>query len=202
MSGPRSVAPLWLLAAGVLVAGWSGPAAEALRYERSAVVQGEFWRLFTAHLVHLGPAHTALNLAALLAIAWWGMRRLDAAAWTAAMLASAAAVGFGLVYLAPWVDWYVGLSGMLHGLLAYVAVLAIGTDTLALPVLASIAAKVSWEQVFGPLPGSETTAGGPVVVVAHFFGAVGGAAWAVLACCVRRVKARLIPGPCRESDND
>ncbi|WP_435103901.1 rhombosortase [Arhodomonas sp. AD133] len=202
MSALRATAPLWLLAAGVVVAGWSGPAAEALRYERSAVTHGEVWRLLTAHLVHLGPAHAALNLAALFIIAMWGVRRLGAAAWTGAVIASAAAVGLGLLYLAPRVDWYVGLSGMLHGLLAYVAVLAIGTDTLALPVLAAITAKVAWEQTFGPLPGSETTAGGPVVVGAHFFGTIGGAAWAVLACCVRRVTARLIPRPRRERDND
>jgi hypothetical protein len=35
--------------------------------------------------------------------------------------------------------------------------------------------KLAWEQFSGPLPGSEGTAGGPVIVDSHLFGALGGA---------------------------
>ncbi len=34
--------------------------------------------------------------------------------------------------------------------------------------------KLVWEGVMGPMPGSESTAGGPVVVQAHLYGSVGG----------------------------
>ena len=40
--------------------------------------------------------------------------------------------------------------------------------------------KIGWEQWHGPVPGSETTSGGPVVVDAHLYGAVGGAMAALL----------------------
>ena len=40
---------------------WHG----VLRYERGAVLDGELWRLLTAHLIHLGLAHWALNAAGL-----------------------------------------------------------------------------------------------------------------------------------------
>ena len=41
-------------------------------------------------------------------------------------------------------------------------------------LLVMIIAKLLWEQLVGPLPGSETAAGGSVVVDAHLFGALMG----------------------------
>jgi len=42
-------------------------------------------------------------------------------------------------------------------------------------LLALIIGKLAWEQVAGALPGSESVAGGNVVVNAHLYGAIGGA---------------------------
>lgn len=41
-------------------------------------------------------------------------------------------------------------------------------------LLLIIIAKLTWEQIAGPLPGSEATAGGNVIVDAHLYGAVAG----------------------------
>ena len=41
-------------------------------------------------------------------------------------------------------------------------------------LLLLLVAKISWEQFSGPVPGSELTSGGPVVVDAHLYGALGG----------------------------
>src|SRR3546814_5092394 len=38
----------------------------ALRFSRQALEQGAWWRLFTAHFIHLGWAHTVLNIAGVL----------------------------------------------------------------------------------------------------------------------------------------
>ena len=43
-----------------------------------------------------------------------------------------------------------------------------------------VAGKLAWEQFAGPLPGSESGSGGPVIVDAHLYGAVGGLLAAVL----------------------
>ena len=42
-------------------------------------------------------------------------------------------------------------------------------------IAAFLAMKLAYEQLLGPLPGSEGTAGGEVVVVAHLYGAISGA---------------------------
>jgi membrane associated rhomboid family serine protease len=58
-----------LMGAALVVQVLGEPAHLALRYERTAIVSCEWWRLVSAHLVHLGWAHLALNAAALLMIA-------------------------------------------------------------------------------------------------------------------------------------
>jgi len=42
-------------------------------------------------------------------------------------------------------------------------------------LLTLVIGKLIWEQLSGPLPGSESTAGGFVVVDSHLYGAIGGA---------------------------
>jgi rhomboid family GlyGly-CTERM serine protease len=88
----------------------------------------------------------------------------------------------GFWFLKPELYWYVGMSGLLHGLLAAGIVTRlrkIDAETAILLLL--LVAKISWEQFSGPVPGSESTSGGPVVVDAHLYGAVGGILGAMLA---------------------
>jgi len=86
-----------------------------------------------------------------------------------------------LWFLDPDVEWYVGLSGLLHGLLTaglLASFLAGSRDALLLGLL--VAGKILWEQVSGPLPGSQGLAGAAVVVDAHLYGALAGAAAAIV----------------------
>ena len=50
----------------------------------------------------------------------------------------------------------------------------------SLVICAVVVAKLAYEQIVGPLPGSESVAGGVVVVNSHLYGAVGGALAAVV----------------------
>jgi hypothetical protein len=82
----------------------------------------------------------------------------------------------------------VGLSGVLHGLL--VAGLLHGLMTPrrreSAVVLALVFAKLAYEQLAGPLPGSAATAGGAVIVDAHLYGAIAGLAGACICLFVPR----------------
>ena len=85
----------------------------------------------------------------------------------------------GFWLLDPGMQWYVGMSGTLHGfhrLPAQCLDLRIRT-VLESIVLLILDCRQSWlyEQLAGPLPGSEATSGGNVVVNAHLYGAIGGA---------------------------
>lgn len=146
-----------------------------LRYDRAELANGQLWRLVTAHVAHLGWQHTGMNMAGLLLV--WALfgGSLSLLAWVGVLIASMLAVDAGFWFLNPTLSWYVGLSGALHGLLVAGVVASLATDRLESLVLALlIAAKLYYEQVVGPLPGSVATTGGPVVVDAHLYGAIGG----------------------------
>jgi rhomboid family GlyGly-CTERM serine protease len=145
----------------------------ALRYERAAVLRGEYWRLLTAHLVHGSLRHLLLNLAGLGLIATLFARDFRPLEWLWIGLASTLAIDIGFVFFEPQLDWYVGLSGVLHGLLAAGAVAWWRTEPkpLALALSLILVGKLAWEQTRGALPLSGDL---PVVVNAHLYGAIGG----------------------------
>lgn len=148
----------------------------ALAYDRDAVQVGQLWRLITGHLVHLGWTHLLLNLAGLALVAWIVGHAFSGWQWVFITLASIVAIDLGFWFLDTDLGWYVGLSGLLNGILAaglLAGIVRRERESMVLAVL--VIAKLAWEQTTGgPLPGSESTAGGAVVVNAHFYGAIGG----------------------------
>jgi len=92
------------------------------------------------------------------------------------LIASGLGVGLGLLVLDPQVGWYVGLSGILHGLFAASAIRLLSRKEWlgGLALTAAIALKLMWEQRFGDL-GTAKLLGVPVLVDAHLYGAVTGA---------------------------
>jgi rhomboid family GlyGly-CTERM serine protease len=155
-------------------------ARELMRYERGAIAAGEWWRLLTAHFVHLGLEHAVLNALGL--VLMWALfaRDYTPRAWLVILLASIAAIDLG-----PWISgstplWYVGSSGALHGVLAAGTLAHLRRRDLDGWILAVfLVAKLIYEQTSGSLPFADQA---PVVVDAHLYGALGGL---VAACCLR-----------------
>jgi rhomboid family GlyGly-CTERM serine protease len=175
-----------LLVCMVLAAG-GDELRELGRYQRDAVENGEYWRLVSGHLVHLGFGHLWPNLVALVIIGALFEDVLDNADWWRVSLASAAAIDLGLYLFEPGVIWYVGLSGVLHGFVAAGALaLCLSRQTLGFVLAIGLCAKLLFEQLAGPVPFTAASVGGPVVVAAHLYGAGGG----LLAEAVARVIGR------------
>lgn len=151
-------------------------------YDRAAVAAGEWWRVVTAHGAHLSVSHGLMNVAALGMIAWLFRADFGPAAWGGGLLIPALVIGIGLYLGWPDVGWYVGLSGVLHGLVAAGGVLWFrrGERLAGAVLLAVLAGKLLYEGLFGPVPGSETAAGGRVLVESHQLGAAGGLLWAAI----------------------
>lgn len=158
----------------------SGSAVQhALRYERAAVLGGQWWRLFTAHALHLGWTHLLLNAAGLLLCAAlapqaFQPRRLPQLLGRLAVLALA--VSLGLLCFSPGLAHYVGLSGVLYGLFLWtLAPLARAGDPAALLTLAGLLLWSAWQGLAGPLASEEAAIGGRIIVEAHGYGLVGAA---------------------------
>lgn len=152
-----------------------GPAArEAFSYQRAALSQGQWWRVLSAHFVHLDFEHAALNGMGL--VLMWALFARDYAPlrWLAIYLGCCLAVSAGLWFFSPRVIWYVGASGVLHGVMAAGTLAHMRRGDLDGWILALfIIGKLAYEQFAGALP----FAGSPDTVVdAHLYGALGGLA--------------------------
>lgn len=183
---PALVRVWWLpltLGASSLAAELGGETVRtALRYSRPDIGAGELWRLASGHLVHLGWSHFAMNVAALLLIWLLVGRSFRPLQWLLIIAGVMAGIDAGFWFLDTQLFWYVGLSGVLHGILAGGLVGAWSSSRVEVPLLLLLlAAKLAYEQVFGAMPGSESSAGGAVVVNAHLYGALAGGVAALLA---------------------
>ncbi|NOY62609.1 MAG: rhombosortase [Gammaproteobacteria bacterium] len=167
--------PLLLALSAILIAAGGQELALELRFQRASILDGEWWRLLSANLVHLGWPHLAMNLAGLVMIWLLFHRFLSNIAWLVTLIVSSLGVSLGLLWFSPETQWYVGLSGTLHGMFFAGAIAAvIHGYRLELILLLLLCAKLVWEQLYGALPGSADMAGGNVVVDSHLYGAISG----------------------------
>jgi rhomboid family GlyGly-CTERM serine protease len=181
----RRIAAWWLPAVLVFTSGvfelFGDAGRSLLRFDRTAIAHAEVWRLLSGHFVHLGPSHYLLNATGL--VLTWLLVGLHFTArqWLCVVVASAAGIDAGLWFLVPQLDWYVGMSGLLHGMLAAGVVNGFKTMPREASLIGIVLLlKITFEQLIGPLPGSEQSTGGDVVVDAHLYGALTGAAVAAV----------------------
>jgi len=160
---------------------------QTLRFDRDAIANGQFWLLLTGNFVHLGLNHLLMNMAGLLLIVALVWSHFNVLQWLLITVFCSLVVGVGLYLLDKEVFWYVGFSGTLHGLI----IAGTLADFRHYPksagiLLFLIVGKLVSEQLSGALPGSESVAGGSVVVNAHLYGAIGGAVIGAILLLVQR----------------
>lgn len=166
--------PVPVLLGPAFVVHWFGaPATAALRYDREAIFAGELWRLVTGHFVHLGALHLALNAVATLVIliGFVAPRQPSFPRMFIALLGLTLGVSAGLLFISSEVEWYVGLSGVLHGLAVFVAAWYL-EKPFKWVLLAGLLVKLVWEQVKGAGSVLALELGGDVIVDAHLYGGI------------------------------
>lgn len=194
VQGPRPGTWAWPLGLCLLLAVLALGGGEwrlALRYDRAALAEGQWWRLASAHFVHLGWAHAALNMAGVLLCALLGPALFTDGRRLAALLA-ALALGIGalLWLLSPQVGNYVGLSGVLYGL--FVAGLwPLRRDPAMAGALLVVVGWMLWQWLGQPLASEERWIGGRIIGVAHVYGAAIGALWLAAEALLLRRRRRL-----------
>lgn len=149
---------------------------DSLAYQRSLIANGHIWLLLTGNFVHLGNNHLWMNMAGLALVVALVWQHFTAVQWLIVILFCSCVVGLGLWFFNPEVEGYVGFSGTLHGLI----IAGTLADLRRYPrsaglLLMLVIGKLLWEQISGAMPGSESVAGGLVLVDAHLYGAIGGA---------------------------
>lgn len=164
-----------------------------LRYDRSALMDGEIWRIASAHLVHLNPAHLLLNLLGLILLCELQWGELPLRHGYGLLGFSGVAISAGLWWLHPELAWYAGLSGVLHGLWAGCALYGLcftpslrpKARLLYLGGALLLALKLLVEFNFGAPANTAQLIGGNVVTASHLYGAVAGAVYVLAWRCVK-----------------
>lgn len=166
---------LWLFLFVICFSLQSAGLVSTFQFDRSLIDQGHYWLLLTGHLVHLNWAHWALNMAGLVVVGVFFSQYGSILDWLIVLLFSALVIGLGLYWFHPELSWYVGLSGVLHGLFIYGAIREIRFYPFSgYVLLLLLTGKLFWEYMNGALPGSEEMTGGRVLVEAHLYGAIAG----------------------------
>lgn len=150
---------------------------QLLRYDRTGLAGGQWWRLVSAHVVHLDVRHALLNSVGL-ALMWALFARdYSPRQWLLIVLGAVAAIDAGLWLGDSTVLWYVGSSGVLHGVMAAGVLAHLRRGVRDAWVLAAfLVVKLLYEHWVGALPFSGSD---PVVVSAHLYGVLGGGAVAL-----------------------
>jgi rhomboid family GlyGly-CTERM serine protease len=104
--------------AAQLLPGWR----EALIYERGAIAAGEWWRVWTGHVVHFGWPHFLADCGLLLIIGATIAKEFPRAAWLGLLLMPAF-ISAVIYWLDPEMVRYAGLSALNLGLLLLLAAL-------------------------------------------------------------------------------
>lgn len=162
-----------------------------LSYQRTNIAAGEWWRLITAHLVHLDLEHALLNTLGL--VLMWSLFARDyrPREWLMIVAVIVAGIDTGLWLRDTNVAWYVGASGALHGIMTAGTLAHVRRGDLDGWILAVfVVLKLTYEQLSGALPFNES--GEPVVVNAHLYGALAGL---IGALAVRPRRQKDVPAP-------
>ena len=154
------------------------PVRMALRFERIAIADGEFWRLLTGHVVHLGWTHLALNLAGLaLCAAMSPFLFRPRLVWMTALLAIN--ISMLMLVFSPQVSDYVGFSGVLYGLFVC-GLWPQRRDPAMAAALLLVVGWMVWQWLGAPMAAEERLIGGTIVSIAHVHGSWLGLLLAVL----------------------
>jgi rhomboid family GlyGly-CTERM serine protease len=160
---------------------------EWFAYNRTAISNMEIWRLFSGHFLHTNLAHLMLNLLGV-ALLWalhgeyYSPKPLSALLLGLTLLTSVF-----IFYFSPSMQWYVGLSGVLHGLFVWGAVkdVQLGEKTGVL-LLIGIALKIAYEQFVGGTENIAALIQANVAVDSHLYGAISGLLLALLSLTITR----------------
>ena len=150
-------------------------------YQKQLLGQGEIWRLFTGHFLHTNIYHLLLNLAALIMLWLLHGRFYSTLNYTALFLLTALITSLGLYYFSPDLQQYVGLSGVLHGVFVFGALMDIrAKDKTGYLLFIGVWLKIAHEQIYGASTDISTLIAANVAIDAHLWGALGGLLFSII----------------------
>lgn len=153
----------------------------ALEYERTSILRGELWRLFTANFIHLDVAHALMNALGIVVFYMFYGKQLNTMQWIKLCILIPTGISLLLLFAFPQIIWFAGFSGALYGFIVCASLLAWRRDKPEhLIVLTIILIKLGMEQYYGSLSSALDIISSLVLVEAHTAGAIIGVVVGIL----------------------
>ena len=150
-------------------------------YQKQLISQGEIWRLVAGHFLHTNGYHLLLNLAALIMLWLLHGRFYSQLDYTLLFLLTALVTSIGIYYFSPELQQYVGLSGVLHGIFVFGALMDIrASDKTGYLLFIGVWLKIAYEQIYGASADVSSLIEASVAVDAHLWGALGGLLFSII----------------------
>ena len=146
---------------------------QILQYDRSAIIDGQFWRILTCHFVHTGWEHLFSNFIGAMFLFCLFHHLYSLFVWLLGSLCCMIGISLSFLYFWPALDWYRGLSGLLHALLmiGIIGEIKNGNKLFYLGLLAIIG-KLATERFTGPADFTSRFINANVITAAHLSGAI------------------------------
>jgi rhomboid family GlyGly-CTERM serine protease len=181
-AAPLSNYPYFAFALVILILGIFGDELNTLLwYQRGQVAAGQWWRLLTGCYVHLGLYHMTMNQLGFLTWQVLFGSRYSIRAWLLLVVSTSLANGIMLYLFLTPLAFYAGFSGVLHGLVAFSALLDYRRTRINIYIFAALWIKIIHEHT--PLYDTnylQTHMHAPVIVSAHLYGAIYGSILALV----------------------
>jgi rhomboid family GlyGly-CTERM serine protease len=154
---------------------------DGLSYNRFFISNGQLWRIVTSHLTHTGFNHLGPNLVGLVIVFLLFGELFSTRFWLFGIIMCMSGISIGLFVFHPELEWYTGLSGVLHGLIVMGIIGTINNSWHSgYFFLLAVAAKLIFEQLYSSSPSTMISINSPVIVDAHLYGAIIGLFIAIL----------------------
>lgn len=148
---------------------------EIFVYQRKLINNGELWRLLSGHFLHTNFYHLLLNLAALMLLWFLHGNFYHQTNILSLFIFCALITSLGLYYFSPELHQYVGLSGVLHGVFVFGAMMDIrAKEKTGYLLFLGVWLKIAHEQIYGASTDVSNLIEANVAIDAHLWGAIGG----------------------------
>jgi rhomboid family GlyGly-CTERM serine protease len=170
-----TLAPLIIVIISFVLALTGPVGSDVFAYDRIQINQLQWWRLITGHFLHTNAMHLLLNILGLVLL--WALhgQYYKTPRYLKQFFVLCLATSIGLYFFDKNMLWYVGLSGVLHGLFvigAYFDILQkFKTGWL---MLIGVWLKVIHEQIYGASEDVAQLIAANVAIDAHLSGTISG----------------------------